>query len=58
MLFTCKIELELSEIRQLEGESEQEFEERCDIISDAITAVLEECGNTVERTSLRFGKVY
>lgn len=58
MLFTCKIELELSEIRQHEGESEQEFEERCDIISDAIIAVLEECGNTVERTSLRFGKVY
>lgn len=58
MLLTCKIELELREIKQLEGESEQEFEERCDIISDAIADILEEAGNTVERTSLRFGKVY
>jgi hypothetical protein len=58
MFFTCKIELELSEIRQLEGETEQEFENRCDIISDAIAALLEEGGNTVESVNLRFDKVY
>lgn len=58
MLLTCKIEFGLREIKQLEGEPDWKFEERCDLIADTIAAMLEEGDNEVERTTLKFGKIY
>lgn len=58
MLVNCEIELKLKRINRLEDEPFWKFEERCESIVDAITALLEEGGNEVESTTLKFGKVY